>query len=327
MTSPRSGANLGLAAAAAALATLAGCAALLDGRIDAREARAEAEWPPVGEIVVLGDGRRVHAKVAGSGPDLVLIHGANGNLRDFSFDLIDRLTEDYRVIALDRPGFGHSDPIGPADESPVAQAETLAAAARKLGAERPIVLGHSYGGAVALGWGLAAETPPAALVIVSGASNPWPGGLGWRYRLTTGPLAQHVLNPLAAAFLSHTPPDSFVESIFEPQAVPEGYMAHIGAGLTLRRATLRANSRQIQALSDQLAAMVPEYGRLDMPAEILHGTADEIVPARIHAEQLVRQLPDARYTPLEDVGHMPHHAAPENVVAAIDRAAERAGLR
>ena len=325
MISRRSGSNLGLVAAA--VATLAGCAALLDGRTERREARAEATWPPMGELVTLPDGTRVHAKVTGTGPDLVLIHGANGNLRDFSFDLIDRLADDYRVIAFDRPAFGHSDSIGPDDASPVAQADVLIAAAHELGAESPIVLGHSYGGAVALGWALRAETPPAALTILSGASNPWPGGLGWRYRLTTGTFGQWVLNPLAAAFLTHTPADSFVETIFAPQDVPEGYLDHVGAGLALRRETLSANSRQIQALSDHLAVMSQSYGALEMPVEILHGTVDEIVPLEVHAEPLTAQLPDARLTRLDGIGHMPHHAVPEDVVAAIDRAAARAGLR
>ena len=47
--------------------------------------------------------------MTGEGPDVVLIHGAFGSLRDFTFDLSDRLSERYRVIAFDRPGLGYTD--------------------------------------------------------------------------------------------------------------------------------------------------------------------------------------------------------------------------
>lgn len=309
-----------------ALGLLAGCAALVDGRAERREASAEARWPPVGELVTLDDGTVVHVLVEGDGPDVVLLHGASGNLRDFTMSLTPLLTEDFRVIAFDRPGFGHTADIGPRDASPLAQADVMIAAADKLGVRDPVVLGHSYGGAVAMGWALRAPDPPAALTIVSGTTHPWPGGLGVWYDITTGRLGTHLLTPLAAAFAPHGPPDSFVNNIFRPQSAPDGYLDHIGAGLTLRRATLRANARQIRALNDQLAHMAPHYGRLSMPLEIVHGLEDRIVPPDIHGVQLAADVADASLTLLDGVGHMPHHSNPEQIAAAVRRAATRAGL-
>ena len=64
-----------------------------------------------------------------------------------------------------------------------------------------------------------------------------------------------------------------------------------------------------------------------MPIEIVHGTADEVVPIGVHSEPLARQIPGAVLTRLEGIGHMPHHAAPDAVEAAIHRAAARARLR
>ena len=73
--------------------------------------------------------------------------------------------------------------------------------------------------------------------------------------------------------------------------------------------------------------MDAKYDLLKMPVEIIHGDADTIVPMHIHAERLVNDLSDAALTRLPGMGHMPHHADPEAVIAAIDRAAARAGLR
>ena len=127
------------------------------------------------------DGQRVHALVQGEGPDLVLIHGSSGNLRDFTYDMVGPLSERYRVIAFDRPGLGYSDPISPEGASLSEQAAVLVAAARQLGAERPIVLGQSLGGAVALAWAVEHPDSLSALVTVSGVAYPWDTGLGLYY--------------------------------------------------------------------------------------------------------------------------------------------------
>ena len=89
----------------AVLVTLAAFAVLVAWRAARHEARAEASHPPIGQFVQVGE-TRVHATVMGDGPDLVLIHGASGNLRDMTFSLAPRLAEHYRVITLDRPGLG-----------------------------------------------------------------------------------------------------------------------------------------------------------------------------------------------------------------------------
>jgi pimeloyl-ACP methyl ester carboxylesterase len=109
--------------------------------------------------------------------------------------------------------------------------------------------------------------------------------------------------------------------------VPAGYIAHVGAELTLRRRTLRANSAQVAGLKPFVIAMAAAYPRLTLPVELLHGTADTIVPAETHAIPASQVLPDAMLTLLDGVGHMPHHARMDDALAAIHRAAGRAGLR
>lgn len=157
-------------------ALLAGCAAFVNERADQHEAAWMQEHPPQGRLLTV-EGRQVHVFVTGrargSAPDVVLIHGSNGNLRDFTFDLAGRLANDFRVIAVDRPGLGYSDSWGETDSDPAEQARILRAALAQLGVRRPIVLGHSYGAAVALAWALQDQRHTAALVLVSGATHPW----------------------------------------------------------------------------------------------------------------------------------------------------------
>lgn len=324
MTLRRLAASLVLFAGTAV--ALGGCAAWIDARAGAREAAAEARYPPLGRLIEV-NGRQVHVHVEGAGPDLVLLHGANGNLRDFTFRLSAELARDFRVIAFDRPGLGFSEPLDEANTSPVAQAAHLRAAAAALGVRRPVVLGHSYGGAVALAWGLGAPDETAALVIVAGASHPWEGGLGLSQTLPATRLGGAALVPLVTAFAGRDAAEGALEGVFRPQPVPEGFTEHFGLGLSLRRASIRRSAEQVSALKPWLAAMAPHYPGLAIPVEIVHGTADRTVGLRIHAERLAADLPDAGFTRLEGIGHMPQHAAPEAVIAAIHRAAARAGLR
>ena len=306
---------------------------LIQWRAAAREAAAEESHPPLGQIVDV-DSVPVHVYVAGSGPDLVLLHGASGNLRDFTFDLVDHLTRDYRVIAFDRPGLGWTGRlrgnVGPwnaTSETPQEQAALLQKAADSIGVKNPIVLGHSYGGAVALAWGLARPQDTPALVLVAAVSEPWPGSLGWLYEVTSSAPGGALIIPPATAFLPKTVVNSSIGAIFFPQEPPSGYAEHLGVGLTLRRESSRANAQQVNGLLPHITDMKRRYGTLSMPIELVHGDKDTIVPTEIHADVFVTEVPSANLTILPGLGHMPHHSDPQAIVDAVNRAASRAGLR
>ncbi len=307
--------------------------AAVQWRASAREADAMRRYPAQGRMIDV-DGTPVHVLTQGSGPDLVLIHGASGNVRDWTFDFVDRLSDRYRVIMLDRPGLGWTSrlpgktgPWNSAAETPHEQAELLQRAVDAIGVERPIVVGHSFGGAVAMAWALGRPDRTAAVVMLAGVSNPWPGALGWTYTVNGATLGGALLVPVLSAFVPQAYVDSSIDSIFAPQRAPEGYAEHVGAPLVLRRESLRANAQQVNSLRPHMVQMSKRYGDLDLPVEILHGDRDTIVPMDVHAVPLSTQLRGARLTALEGVGHMPHHAAPIVVIDAIDRAARRAGLR
>ena len=304
--------------AASLLIAALGLAGVTHRRASAREAAAAAAYPPTGRFVTV-QGKRLHYEMAGSGPDLVMIHGASGSLRDLTFALRDRLTDRYRVTVVDRPGLGHSDPLE--ESSLAAQARHIKAGLAQLGVTAPVVLGQSYGGSVALAWAL--DGGPRALVLVASPSMPWPGKLDPWYRLTSTWPGRALAIPLVSAFVPQSYVSSVTASVFAPDPVPPGYEEHLGAALTLRRGTLAANTSQINALRAELVTMEPRYPTLTLPVELVHGTADTIVPLDIHSEPLSQLLPDATLTVIPGAGHMPHHSHAALVIAAIDRAALR----
>ncbi|MGH1577173.1 alpha/beta fold hydrolase [Planktotalea sp.] len=301
-------------------------AALTAWRAQQRETMAEDSYPPEGQFVDV-NGHRVHGVVRGSGPDLVLIHGASSSTRDYTFSLLAQLEKHYRVIVLDRPGLGYSEPMTRDGESLPEQAALLSQAAAKLGAKKPIVLGHSFGGAVALAWALHHPENISALVLVSAPSNDWQGPVDLLYRVNASWFGATFLVPVMTAWTPQTYVENAFDQVYTPQAAPEGFSDYFGASITLRRKTMVANARQRIRLMPDIREMIPRYGEIKTPTEILHGDQDKIVGLSIHSELLVDQLDDAELTVLNGIGHGPLHSAEREVIDAIHRAASRAGLR
>jgi pimeloyl-ACP methyl ester carboxylesterase len=298
-----------------------------------RDREAQQNYPPPGQFIDVG-GVRVHAIQVGQGPDLVLLHGASGSTRDFTFAFADLLKDRYRVTMLDRPGLGWTEQLEPAHKrawttahaDPRAQARLLKGATDQLGLTRPIVLGHSFGGIVGYAWALEFDDL-AGLVSVAGVANPWPGDLGWTYRVNGAAWGGALVVPVLSAFVPRTYVEATLASIFEPQAPPDGYLEHVGAALSLRKHSLRANARQVNWLRPYVVKMSAQYGEITVPVEIVHGDADTIVPLTVHSAKIPGQITGANVTVLPGVGHMPQHTNPDDVIAAIDRVAARAGLR
>lgn len=307
--------------------------AVVQWRAAEREAQAERDFPAHGQMLDV-NGVAVHAHVMGEGPDLVLIHGASGNVRDMTFGFAQQLAKDYRVIVFDRPALGHTEHLSKdfariaprRAESPFQQAALLQNAAAQLDVQNPIVLGQSYGGSVAWAWALM-QPETAGVVSVAGVANPWATKLSAIHRVNSTVAGAAAIVPMITAFAPDALIDRTLDSIFAPQVVPDGYKEHVGVGLTLRRKTIRGNARQITSLLPHIIEISDRYGTLEMPVEIVHGDADAIVPLTVHSAKLPDQIKNANLTVIPGGGHMLHHTHRDEVIAAIHRVRDRAGLR
>lgn len=278
---------------------------------------AEVSHPPIGKFVT-ADGIRLHYWEAGEGQPVILVHGASGNIRDWTFSIAPELAKSYRVIAIDRPGFGFSDRQADQGWDPAVQARALRGAAIALGAEQPIVVGHSWGGALAMAWALHYPGETRGVVPISGVTQPY-GGLARVFRALG---LDGVIVNAYTSYVRRTAADGgidrFVERAFKPLQPPDGYVDYVGAPLSLREATVRANAEDIQNLNTALVRMKPQYASLRLPVEIIHG-ADDFIDADRHAIPLAEDIAQANLTLLPGVGHMAHHADLEAIKAALDR--------
>jgi len=290
------------------------------------ETQAETTTPPSGRFVETAN-TKLHLKIEGSGPPIVLIHGASGNFQDLTFLLAPALRERFTVISIDRPGLGYSPSFSRDGETLSEQANVISAVLQELGIEHVYVLGQSYGGSVALRLALDHPDLVVGLALVAAPSNTWGTPLGRLYSLTSGKWTGPLMRLLIASVTPKSVVDASLAGVFEPQEVPDGYAKHIGVNLTLRRSQQRANALQVAALKPQIEEMVPLYDKISIPVEAIHGTADTIVPLHVHTEILAKQISDITVTILEGVGHMPHQTHTDEVLAIVDRLHAKVGLK
>jgi pimeloyl-ACP methyl ester carboxylesterase len=280
--------------------------------------RAETDFPPIGAFVTV-DNTRVHYLRQGSGPAVILLHGAGGNIRDFDLGLMDRIAQNYTVFAFDRPGHGYTDQLHANGESPKEQAQLLAAAAKSLGVSNAIIAGYSYGGAVALAWSLDQPEMAKGILLLSAVSNPWDTPISALYTRSALPIIGPAITTIISAYAPQSAIDKSLTDLFAPQHIPQGYQNHFGVALTLRQKSMRSNGLQVSNLLPFIREQSRRYTQLTLPVEIIHGAQDTTVPAQVHAAVLARQLPQARLTIMPELGHNTQHYAQDEILAALAR--------
>jgi pimeloyl-ACP methyl ester carboxylesterase len=282
--------------------------------------------PPRGRLVDVG-GLRQHLAEDGAGgaaqdPNkdipIVLIHGAGCNLEDMRLALGERL-RGRRLVFIDRPGHGWSERRGADGSSPAYQASVVRDALDRVGVSRAILLGHSWGGTLALRFALDYPQRTSGLVILAPPLYPFPRRLTWFYDVMATPLigpliAYTLLLPVGALFIGF----GFCGAFF-PQWPPRHYLKRAGTLLSLRPKTFLANSRDIAHLQKNLPTQVVRYTTLAVPTVVMTGDRDLIVAPERHALAFAKAVPAAKLVVLPGVGHMVHHAAAEQVVAEIER--------
>jgi pimeloyl-ACP methyl ester carboxylesterase len=287
-------------------------------------ARIEAAHPAAGRFVEVEGGRLHVVELGPSGREeqvpIVLVHGASGNLNDLRLALGDRLARNRRVILVDRPGHGWSDrPGGVADASPARQAALIMEALDRMGVDRFVLLGHSLGGAVASALALAWPERLAGLVLLAPVTHPWEGGVDWYNKIMATPIIGRLFAHTVAVPLSLLLLDGGVASVFAPQPAPTDYVRRAAIRLLLRPAQFVANAQDITALKAFVTAQVPRYCEIAIPTVIVTGSHDGTVAPHLHARAFATAVPHARLVMLAGVGHMPHHASTDKVVAAVEQ--------
>ena len=285
----------------------------------------QAQWtkshPALGQFVMI-EGKNLHYVKTGTGPPLIALHGAGGNLRDFTFSLTQKLAQDYTVYAFDRPAHGYSDIFNSNGETLADQARIITKAAQTLGIEHAIIMGYSFGGTVAMNMALDHPNFVDSMVLIAAPIHTWPDDwVSSTYRMAALPILGPVLMHTAFAVLPNSYFTNSYASVFTPQTAPTGFLDHVGVGLTVSPNRFVVNARQIVPMAAQIKAMIPRYHTLSMPIEIVHGTADKSVSSKYHTGDFMamQSRPNVTATYVDGIGHGIHQLAQDEIISALKR--------
>jgi pimeloyl-ACP methyl ester carboxylesterase len=310
----------GLAGAGLTAAAVLGTTALLVAR---RARRAERENPPTGRFLDI-EGVHLHYLERGEGPPLVLLHGNGAMARDFEISgILERLAQRYRVIAIDRPGFGHTNRPSSQTWTPTAQAELIHQALIQLGIRQAIVVGHSWGTLVALSLALDHPADVPSLVLLSGYYFPTLRADVVASLATSAPILGDLLSYTITPLLGRAFRPRVFRKLFAPAAVPSRFETEFPTELSLRPSQLKASASETVLMTPSAAALAKRYGELKMPVIIMAGRDDRIVDFAHQSEHLHEVLREATLIPFEGSGHMIHHVDPEKVVEGISLVVNR----
>jgi pimeloyl-ACP methyl ester carboxylesterase len=285
--------------------------------------KVEAALPPRGRFMEM-DGERIHyLDSGGAGPAVVMIHGLGGNLLHFDYALAGRLAGEFRLILVDRPGSGYSTRAPGAVATLTAQAVAISKLIGALGLTRPLVVGHSLGGAVSLALALDHPDCVGGLALVAPLTHPQEEvsevfrPLLVRSRLIRSLIAWTLATPLG---IRRGP--AALKEVFAPEAVVPDFALRAGGLLSLRPKAFCAASSDIVAINDVLPGYVSRYPSLDKPIGILFGTADRLLDYRKHGQAMKASCP-ALDLELVEGGHMLPMTAAERCAALVRRVAAR----
>src|SRR5229473_4253645 len=269
------------------------------------------------------EGANLHFVIKGAGSPVVLLHGNPGSCQDWSRLYGPLAAARYQAFAFDRPGHGHSDrPSHNGDVTVEVQARMLCAALDELRVERPILVGHSWGGALALAYALAYPRDVSGLVLLAPAVYLGDDGVSFLSKLPAWPVIGDIVNflftPLIGAWVVRTD----LAKAFAPDRVPKKYLRHVLSEWT-RPKKVKWYSVDDALLNESLPKLSPRYSDISVPVVIMTGDSDQIVPAKENAHRLYEALPHAELIVLEKTGHQIPFTRPDAVVDAIDRVAAR----
>lgn len=272
-----------------------------------------ATWPNRGlSRRVSSRPHRWHLQEAGSGPLVLLLHGAGASTHSFRAMLPD-LALHYRVVALDLPGQGFTQSGARARLGLMPMADDIAALLRSEGMQPEAIIGHSAGAAIALQLARDLPLPPRTVVAINGALGNFRGVAGWLFPAMAKLLA---LNPLTAVLFSR-----IASSEQSVRTLLQSTGSRVDAANVALYRVLVADRAHVDGTLAMMAQwsledLLRDLPQIDLPVLFLAGEQDSAVPPDT-SDQAAARMPRAVVERVAGAGHLLHEEDPDATCARI----------
>jgi 3-oxoadipate enol-lactonase len=239
------------------------------------------------------------------GAPLVFLHGIGGAARAWRGQLAS-FGDRYRAVAWDMPGYGGSVPLPNVGIATLADA--LQDFLQQIGANRPILVGHSIGGMIVQQWLI--RHPGAATAVVLAQTSPAFGKAegDWQKQFI-----EARLGPLDRGETMETLAPSLVLELVGDHPDTEGMQVARNCMASVREASYRAMMLALLGF-DQRKAL----GDIAVPTLVLSGSKDKNAPAPMMAK-MATYIPSSTYVELEGAGHLVNLEQPRAFDAALEQ--------
>ena len=272
--------------------------------------------PKFGKITTLKDAE-IHWYETGHGRPIIMLHGLAGNLRNFTYALTDKLNQDFRVIAVDRAGCGWSKRSRPESATLNEQARIISEFIKKEKIEKPLIVGHSLGGAIALTLALEHKTKISGLALICPATQ-MIDDIPDIFRFL------NISNKWLRLFLAYTlssligilTREKSFKTAFAPEPVCDNFAVKGGGDFALSSNSFIKTSEDLIFAMSSAPSVVGREKELKLPIGVLFGEDDEILDAKLHGEKF-SELTGAELKILPNKGHMLPLTEPEECAEFI----------
>ena len=259
------------------------------------------DWPlATYSSQILHRPHRWHVQQSGSGPTILLIHGAGGATQSFRH-LFPLLAQSHHVVTMDLPGQGFTQ-LGAQQRCGLDHmAEDLLSLCRLQGWTPALIVGHSAGAAIALRmWELGCK-PQRGIVGINAALGNFKGVAGWLFPIMAKALA---VTPFSAQVFASTTTRNSVRQLVRGTG---STLDHAGLELYYKLATNKGHVDATLSMMAQwsLDGLLDRLETVDCPVHLIAAMQDKAVPPDVSA-QAVSRLPDGRLSQVSNLGHLAH---------------------
>jgi pimeloyl-ACP methyl ester carboxylesterase len=250
----------------------------------------------------------------GNGKDILLIHGTPGSIEDWT-EIIDSLSQNYRVTTFDRlgHGFSSSNQYTYHLKDNAILVENLI---KKLNLKSPLIVGHSYGGSIVAYMAVNSGQKDISYIIIDSPLYEYKPSK--TYKLISTP----VLGKGIALFSSYTVADNQIKkgvsSLFkslEKERINE--LVKERQPIWSQPKVIYSKSKESVNYQDDLNSISSKYKSIDSKVTIITGR-DSISTFRNDCEKLNREIPHSELIIIEKTGHYIQLEKPLNVIEIIN---------